>query len=77
MTFSYWARRLSPTLPEISSRCSRTASREPYWLSHLTAVFGPTLSTPMRLSLVSPTSAAMSGYISGCTPYFSNTFSAS
>jgi hypothetical protein len=40
---------------------------------HFTAVFSPTLSMPMRLSLVSPTRAATSGYCSGSIPYRSTT----
>ena len=68
MARSFWSRRFCPTTPVISSACSRTLSRDPYWVIHLTAVFSPTLSIPTRLSLVSPTRAAMSGYLCGGTP---------
>ncbi len=62
------SRRLLPTTPPISSACSSRFSREPYWVIHFTAVFSPTLSMPGRLSLVSPTRAAISGYCSGSMP---------
>jgi hypothetical protein len=42
---------------------------------HFAAVFGPTPGTPGRLSEDSPTSAAMSGYRSGGTPYLAWTAS--
>ena len=47
-------RKFSPTTPVISSACATILSKVPYWLSHLTAVFGPTFSTPGTLSEVSP-----------------------
>ena len=72
-TSSRCSRRLLPTTPVTLSAFSSRASSEPNWPSHLTAVFSPTFGTPGRLSLVSPTSAAMSGYCSGGTPYRSRT----
>src|SRR5690606_7375172 len=43
-------------------------SSDPYCSSHLTAVFGPTLSTPGTLSTASPTSVSQSTIRSGGTP---------
>ena len=54
---SVCARRLSPTLPSISSWCASRLSSVVYWFSHFAAVFGPTLGTPGMLSEASPTSA--------------------
>ena len=51
------ARRFSPILPFTASALAITASSEPYWLSHLAAVFGPTFGTPGMLSTESPISA--------------------
>ena len=42
--------------PLMSGAAAITPSSEPYSASHLTAVFGPTFSTPGTLSTVSPTS---------------------
>ena len=66
--FSFWSRRFWPTTPLISSACATISSTVPYCCTHLTAVFSPTLSMPIRLSLVSPTSAAISGYWCGSMP---------
>ena len=66
-TSSMWSRRLLPTTPLMVSACARRSSSVPNCVSHLTAVFSPTFGTPGRLSLVSPTSAATSGYCSGGT----------
>ncbi len=77
IAFSFCSRSFSPTTPLISSACSSTPSRLPYCWIHLTAVFSPTLSMPIRLSLVSPTRAAISGYWGGSMPYRSNTASRS
>ena len=48
------SRRFSPTLPFTNSAFSITPFNVPYASSHLTAVFGPHLSTPGMLSTLSP-----------------------
>ena len=48
-------RRFSPATPLISVARAINASSEPYSISHLAAVLGPTLATPGTLSTVSPT----------------------
>ena len=48
------ARKCSPTLPVILSAFLIMPSKEPYSCSHLTAVLGPTFSTPGTLSTLSP-----------------------
>ncbi len=65
---SCWSRRFCPTTPVISSACASRFSTVPYCWIHLTAVFSPTLSMPIRLSLDSPTRAAISGYWAGSIP---------
>ena len=47
-------RKFSPTLPPIDSAFFLIPSMSLYSLSHLTAVLGPTLSTPGTLSDLSP-----------------------
>ena len=49
--------KFSPTFPVIFSELSTIPSIFLYSVSHLTAVFGPTLSTPGTLSEVSPINA--------------------
>ena len=48
-------RRFSPATPLMSWAFSISLSSEPYSISHLAAVLGPTLATPGTLSTVSPT----------------------
>ena len=47
-------RKFSPTTPVMLSALATMFSSVPYCVSHLTAVFGPTFSTPGTLSEVSP-----------------------
>ena len=49
--------RFSPTLPDMFSAFFTIPSRFLNSVSHLTAVFGPTFSTPGTLSEVSPINA--------------------
>ena len=67
------ARRLSPTLPEISPAWATTPSSEPCSASHFAAVFGPTLGTPGTLSTGSPTRVRKSTIRAGGTPNFAAT----
>ena len=62
---SMLSRSASPFLPLISSACSITPSKPPYWLIHLAAKPSPTPGTPGMLSAVSPRNAARSGYWRG------------
>jgi hypothetical protein len=66
-------RRLLPTTPEIWSAWAMTPSSEPYCSSHLTAVLGPTFSTPGTLSTASPTRLSQSTMRSGGTPNLAST----
>ena len=50
------ARKFSPTLPLMLSAFSIMPSNVPYSVNHLTAVLGPTFSTPGTLSTLSPIS---------------------
>ena len=61
-------REVLPQLRERASRCAKRASRSPYSLISLAAVFSPTPGTPGRLSDGSPRSAASNGYFVGRTP---------
>ena len=54
-----------------------TSSSDPYWVIHLAAVLGPTLSTPGTLSTVSPVRLRKSTMRSGGTPKRSTTPAAS
>ena len=63
----------SPTLPLISCALATILSTVWYWLSHLTAVFWPTLGIPLMPSEASPISVSRSIIWLGLIPYLSST----
>ena len=75
MTSPRCSRSASPFLPVILSAWVMTLSRPSYSFNQRAAKPGPTPGTPGRLSDVSPTIAARSGYRAGGTPYLASTAS--
>ena len=65
------SRSASPALPLTSPTRLTSSSSDPNSVIHFVAVFSPTPGMPGRLSLLSPRSAAKSGYWAGVSPYFS------
>ena len=61
-------RRFSPATPLMAPALATSASSEPYSMSHLAAVLGPTLGTPGTLSTASPTRVWKSTISAGGTP---------